>query len=239
MLSKGFVWRAGLFTIIATGFALFEAPPARAQAPADSPIRLEWRVESESEYHHLYTNGVLVQGMRKLVFQPPAGWVAQLKAEEQKAIFQPVAAGEWITLQLVATNDLVFKNHGGGKAAKTGDAPTDAAAAADPAKGNAATGSGVSAINPEVLEGWFKASLFSTNVSMAPLRTVHANGLEGVVTDVRFQDQGRLRVCQVACVDLYTNFVVISHVLPGSNQTSMHLNGMLNSLSLETNVPGR
>jgi hypothetical protein len=232
MSRKGFIWRAGLFTIIATRFVLFDAPQARAQAPADSPIRLEWRVESESEYHHLYTNGVLVQGLRKLVFQPPAGWVVRLNAEEQKVICQPVVSGEWITLQLVAKNDFGLKNNGG--------APVDATAAADTAAAtNVVTGSGVSAIKPEALEGWFKASLLSTNVSIAPFHAVHANGLEGVATDVRFQDHGRLRVCQVACVDLHTNLVVVSHVLPGSSQSSMYLNGMLNSLLLETNAPGR
>lgn len=228
MLKKGFHVRlvfAGLSTVF---LALSAFKFAQAQEPAEAGIRLEWRTETEPEYHHKYTNCVLVQGGRKLVFQPPAGWVVRLQQEERKVIFYPANSGQWLSLQLVATNALMSKP----SAVAIAPASTNA-----PAITNAPPPDNVSFVKPETLQEWFKASLPTAQIT--DLRPVSANGLPGVAAALQYTENGRLRTCQTACVDLCTNFLVVAHALPGTNQNSMYVNGVLTSLTLETNSPAR
>ena len=235
-LKKGFFLHLGLLGLITILLALPKVPPARAQESAESDLRIEWRLETEPEYHHKYTNCVLVQGVRKLVFQPPTGWIVRLQAPDKKVICHPLTADEWMSLQLVETNALVSKAVAVAipVVLNTTNAPasTNAVAAT-----NAPAASNVSTVKPESLEQWFKASLPSAQLTQ--FHPIYANGREGVAAAVSYLDNGRLRTCQIACVDLSTNFVVVTHALRGTNLTSIHLNGVLNSLSLETNAPAR
>lgn len=195
---------------------------------AQADLRLEWRTETEPEYHHKYTNCVLVQGGRKLVFQPPAGWIARLQQEERKVVFYPANSAQWLSLQLVPTNALMAK----AEPIVIAPASTNA-----PPVTNAPPPLNVSSVKPGTLQEWFKTSLPTAQVT--ELRTVSANGLPGVAAAMQYTDNGRLRTCQTACVDLFTNFLVVAHALPGTNQVSVYLNAVLTSLSLETNSPAR
>jgi hypothetical protein len=228
MLKMARFWRATLLGLTMALLMLSMDRLAQAQDPPDTGIRLEWRIETEPEYHHKYTNCVLVQGLRKLVFQPPAGWIVRLLPAGQKVICQPVVSGQWLSLQLVSTNALVPKIE---TAAITLDA-TNA-----PAVTNAPSPSNLSLIKPQALEAWYQTSLPLAKI--IETREIHANGLAGMAATLQYTENGELRFCQAACVDLFTNFVVLTHAVLGTNNGSMVLNGVLTSLSLETNAPAR
>ena len=228
MLKTGFFWRAALIGLPAALLTLSIVRLARAQEPVENAIRLEWRVETEPEYHHKYTNCVLVQGLRKLIFQPPAGWIVRLLPADQKVICQPIAAGQWLSLQLVPTNVLASKKEIAPATSDTTNAPVAT---------NAPAPSNLSLVMPQTLETWYKTSLPTAKI--IETREIHANGLAGMVFTLDYTENGRLRFCQAACVDLFTNFVMVTHVLPGTNGRSTCLNGVLTSLSLETNAPPR
>jgi hypothetical protein len=228
MSIKGCLSRAGLFVLAMVTMTLSIVRLAQAQEPADTAIRLEWRVAVEPEYHQKYTNAVLVQGQRKLVFQPPAGWFVRLMAADQKVICQPVASGQWLSLQLIATNVLVSQPE---------TAPLALNATNAPVVTNAPAPSNISLVKPGTLEEWYKTSLPSAIITES--HPIRVNGLAALAATLQYADNGRLRFCQAACVDLSTNFVLVTHAMPGSNTGSIHLNGVLNSLSLETNAPAR
>lgn len=228
MLKTGFFWRAALFGLTAVLLTLSIVRLAQAQETVDTGIRLEWRVGTEPEYHHKYTNCVLVQGLRKLAFQPPAGWIVRLLPADQKVVCQPVSSGQWLSLQLVSTNALVSKIE---------TAPITLATTNAPVVTNAPPPSNLSLIKPQTLEAWFTTSLPMAKI--IETSEIHPNGLVGLAVTLQYTGNGGLRFCQAACVDLFTNFVVVTHALPGTNISSMYLNGLLNSLSLETNTPAR
>ena len=201
---------------------------AQAQEPADAGIRLERRVAAEPEYHQKYTNIVVIQGGRRLVFQPPAGWFVRLLAADQKVLCQPVGAGQWLSLQIVATNALVTKPE---------IVPLALNATNSPVATNAPAPSNASLVKPETLEGWYKTTIPSAKITET--HAIRVNGLDALAATLQYSDNGALRFYQAACVDLFTNFVLVTHAIPGTNNGSVYLNGVLNSLSLETNAPAR
>ena len=218
----------GLFVLAVVTMTLSIVRLAQAQETADTGIRLEWRVALEPEYHQKYTNAVLVQGQRKLLFQPPAGWFVRLFAADQKVICQPVASGQWLSLQLISTNALVSQPVAAPLALNATNAPVVT---------NAPAPSNISLVKPETLEGWYKTGLPSAKITET--HAIRFSGLAGLAATLQYSDNGQLRFCQAACVDLFTNFVLVTHAMPGTNSGSIYLNGVLNSLSLETNAPAR